>query len=135
MKCIKETVSEAFQKGYLPDYFLDHKDEVQKMLDSEFDIQHLYNKFVNSIAAETEEKITARERKKADEHYLTAIINNKVMTIDAYCSCFNISENEIKELGYDALQKGLITKDSASTFFELPIDEVESQLKSFKNLH
>ena len=131
MKCIKETVSEAFQKGYLPDYFLDHKDEVQKMLDSEFDIQYLYNKFVNSIAAETREE----ERKKADEHYLTAIINNKAMTIDAYCSCFNISENEIKELGYDALQKGLITKDSASTFFELPIDEVESQLKSFQNLH
>ena len=160
MKCIKETVSEAFQKGYLPDYFLDHKDEVQKMLDSEFDIQYLYNKFVNSIAAETEEKITARERKKADErvkiaeeqerkiadervkvaeeqkdeHYLTAIINNKAMTMDAYCSTFNISENEIKELGYDALQRGLITKDSASTFFELPIDEVESKLKSFQNL-
>ena len=120
------------------------------MLESEFDIQQSYNKFVNRIYAEVREKerkiadervkeIEARidERVKVaeeqkDEHYLTAIINNKAMTMDKYCSIFNISENEIKDLGYDALQKGLITKESASTFFDLPVDEVESQLKLFK---
>ena len=140
------------------------------MLDNECDIQYLYNKFVNRIAAEVREE----ERKKADkrikeikaqaaekvkqtdenvkqtdenvkqvdeqvknikEHYFTVIINKKIMTMDEYCSIFNISENEIKELGYDVLQKGLITKDGASTFFGLPVDEVESKLKSFQNLH
>ena len=108
------------------------------MLGKLFDGQRMFDKYVNSREAKVKAQTEEIERQKADErvknikeHYLTAIINNKTMTMDTYCSSFNIPENEIKELGYDALQKGLITKDSASTFFELPVDEIESQLKSY----
>ena len=93
------------------------------MLGKLFDGQRMFDKYINDREAEV--------KAQTDEHYLTVIINKKIMNMDTYCSSFNIPENEIKELGYDALQKGLITKDSASTFFELPVEEVESQLKSY----
>ena len=130
-KCVRESIDEAYQKGYLRDYISDHKDEVEKMLGKLFDGQRMFDKYVNGREAKVKAQTEEIVNRKKNEEFLIVTINNNLMNKELYCSQFNITDDELKELGYDALQKGLITTDGASTFFELPVDEIENQLKSY----
>lgn len=92
----------------------------------------LYKNRIKKDVANICARLLYEELKKVDVLYLTVIINKKLMNKDTYCAIFNVPEYKIKYLGYEALQNGLICKDIAATFFDLPIDELESKLNSFE---
>lgn len=69
-----------------------------------FDSERMFDNYINRKVAEAEE----RARRKIYEKYLIPTINNNFMSKELFCSTLDVSDDILKEIAFESIQKGLV---------------------------